>query len=75
VTFLGADFNNSSQAKLLGADASNSIGVQKHLLLEAGKALGKKRANNARYGNDISFTDDEKTTFGGLLAAPKAQED
>jgi hypothetical protein len=75
VTFLGADFNNSSQAKLLGADASNSIGVQKHLLLEAGKALGKKRANNARYGNDISFTDDEKTTFGGLLAGPSAKED
>jgi hypothetical protein len=68
VTFLGADFNNSDQAKLLGANESNSIGVQKHLLEDAGKLLGKKRANNARYGNDISFTDSEKTTFGGLLA-------
>lgn len=67
VTFLGADFNNSRQAKLLGATESNSIGVQKHLLKEAGRLLGQKRANNARYGNDIDFTDDEKTTFGGLL--------
>jgi hypothetical protein len=75
VTFLGADFNNSNQAKLLGANESNSIGVQKHLLLEAGKLLGKKRANNARYGNDISFTDDEKTTFGGLLSGPSLKED
>jgi len=75
VTFLGADFNNSAQAKLLGANESNSIGVQRHKLLEAGKLLGKKRVNNARYGNDISFTDDEKTTFGGLLSGPSLKED
>jgi hypothetical protein len=68
VTFLGADFNNSRQAQLLGANASNSIGVQRSKLLEAGKLLGQKRANNARYGNDINFTDDEKTTFGGYLS-------
>jgi hypothetical protein len=67
VTFLGADFNNSKQAQLLGANESNSIGVQKHKLLEAGKLLGQKRANNARYGNDINFSDDEKTVFGGYL--------
>jgi len=67
VTFLGADFNNSRQAKLLGADASNSIGVQKQKLLEAGKALGEKRANNARYGSDINFTKDEQSNFGGYL--------
>src|SRR4029077_4148078 len=29
VVFLGADFNNSRQAQALGADAHNSIGVQK----------------------------------------------
>jgi hypothetical protein len=68
VTFLGADFNNSKQAQLLGATESNSIGVQRHKLEEAGKLLGQKRVNNARYGNDISFTDDEKTTFGGYLS-------
>lgn len=67
VTFLGADFNNSRQAQLLGADASNSIGVQKRLLIDAGKALGEKRVNNARYGKDINFTDKEKTDFGGYL--------
>jgi len=67
VTFLGADFNNSRQAKLLGADATNSIGVQKRLLVDAGKALGEKRVNNARYGHDINFTEKEKSDFGGYL--------
>jgi hypothetical protein len=67
VTFLGADFNNSRQAALLGADASNSIGVQKALMSEAGKALGEKRVLNARYGHDINFTADEKKDFGGYL--------
>jgi hypothetical protein len=68
VTFLGADFNNSKQAALLGADATNSIGVQRTKLLEAGKALGEKRANNARYGTDINFTKDEQANFGGYLS-------
>jgi hypothetical protein len=68
VTFLGADFNNSNQAQLLGANASNSIGVQRHKLEEAGKLLGKKRANNARYGQDINFSAEEKTIFGGYLS-------
>jgi len=67
VTFLGADFNNSKQAKLLGADWSNSIGVQKDKLIEAGTALGKKRVDNARYGKDINFSDKEKSDFGGFL--------
>src|SRR5882757_5114619 len=60
VTFLGADFNNSRQAKLLGANPSNSIGVQKMLMHEAGKLLGDKRVRNVMFGEDISFTDDEK---------------
>jgi len=67
VTFLGADFNNSKQAKLLGADWSNSIGVQKDKLIEAGTALGRKRVDNARYGKDINFSDKEKSDFGGFL--------
>lgn len=67
VTFLGADFNNSKQAKLLGASEANSIGVRKELLLEAGKVLGQKRANNARSGDDITFSEDEKENFGGFL--------
>lgn len=67
VTFLGADFNNTAQAKLLGANDSNSIGVRKMKLLEAGKALGEKRARHALTGSDISFTNQEKETFGGFL--------
>jgi hypothetical protein len=73
VTFLGADFNNSRQAALLGADATNSIGVQKALMHEAGELLGTKRASNARFGTDINFTDEEKTDFGGYLSAPEGK--
>jgi hypothetical protein len=73
VTFLGADFNNSNQAKLLGANDSNSIGVRSMKMLEAGKALGEKRARNALFGEDINFTADEKENFGGYLAAPEAK--
>lgn len=68
VTFLGADFNNSKQAALLGANPSNSIGVQKMLMHEAGKLLGGKRVRNVMFGEDISFTDEEKKDFGGYLA-------
>jgi len=68
VTFLGADFNNSRQAKLLGANESNSLGVQAQKLLEAGKTLGEKRVRHSQAGTDISFTDEEKKDFGGYLA-------
>ena len=67
VTFIGADFNNSRQAKLLGADESNSLGVQKVKLLEAGKALGVKRVRHAQTGDDINFSEDERKNFGGYL--------
>jgi hypothetical protein len=67
VTFMGCDFNNSSQARLLGADDTNSIGVQKALLSDATKSFAKKRAHNALYGTDINFTADEKIQFGGYL--------
>lgn len=67
VTFLGADFNNSRQAKLLGSNESNSIGVRSMKMLEAGKALGEKRARNVLFGEDINFTEDERKDFGGFL--------
>lgn len=67
VTFIGADFNNFKQARLLGADESNSVGVQKAKLLEAGKALGEKRARHAATGEDINFSEDERKNFGGYL--------
>lgn len=67
VTFLGADFNNSRQAKLLGANDSNSIGVQQKLLKKAGEELGRKRARHAISGTEITFSADEKKDFGGYL--------
>lgn len=70
VVFLGADFNNSRQAKALGADESNTIGVRKMLMKDAGKSLGEKRARHARAGTDITFTEDERKTFGGYLTGP-----
>ena len=67
VTFIGCDFNNSKQARLLGADESNTVGVAKAKLLEAGAALGKKRAAHAKFGDDIEFNSDERKNFGGYL--------
>jgi hypothetical protein len=67
VTFIGADFNNSTQAKLLGATESNSLGVQRQKLLEAGRSAGQKAARHALFGEDIKFTEDERKNFGGYL--------
>lgn len=67
VTFIGCDFDNDRQARALGANASNSIGVRKELLTSAAQEYAKKRAHSARTGEDISFTDDEKQKFGGYL--------
>lgn len=69
VTFFGCDFNNTRQAKLLGANESNTIGVQRALLEEGAKLLANKSIRNERFGDDISFTDDERTEFGGYLTA------
>lgn len=74
VTFFGCDFNNSAQAKLLGADDSNSVGVQKALLSDAAKNLGDKAVRHAVTGTDIRFTDDEKSQFGGYLTGPSNGE-
>lgn len=73
VTFLGADFENSAQARALGAQAECSIGVRKQKLLDAGKALGAKRANHALFGTDINFTEEEKENFGGYLTHGNGQ--
>jgi hypothetical protein len=67
ITFIGADFNNFKQAALLGATESNSLGVQKAKLLEAGKILGEKRVRHATTGEDINFSEDEQKNFGGYL--------
>lgn len=70
LTFIGCDFNNSAQARALGISDSNSIGVQKALLSDATRNLAQKRTRHYHTGQDISFTDDEKTQFGGLLGGP-----
>lgn len=67
VTFIGCDFDNDRQARALGANASNSIGVRKELLTDAAKRYAEKRAHSVRTGDDISFTADEKQKFGGYL--------
>ena len=67
VTFLGCDFNNDRQAKLLGSTPQNTIAVRKEMLKIAGKTLGDKRVSNVIHGTDINFTDDEKEDFGGYL--------
>lgn len=72
VTFIGCDFNNSSQARELGLDASNAIGVQRGRLKEAGKLLATKRIGYARFGTDMNFSEDEQQQFGGYLAAPES---
>ena len=64
VTFLGCDFNNSRQAKLLGADESNSLGVQAARMIEAGKVLGK--LSPKRLVRGLSTSPPEKS-FGGYL--------
>lgn len=71
VTFIGFDFNNSRLAKVLGADDTNTLGVQKKLLGEAGKLFGNKRAGYSS-GNDINFTKDEQSNFGGYLTGPQS---
>ena len=67
VVFLGANFANSAQAKALGADESNAIGVRRELLAEAGSLLGRKRAAFANGADDINFSADERAHFGGYL--------
>lgn len=73
VVFMGCDFNNSTQAKALGADESNALGVRRELLAEAGKLLGLKRAAYGNGAEGIGFTSDERTTFGGYLSAPEGK--
>lgn len=67
VIFFGCDFDNQRQARALGCTPSNSIGVRKEKLKEATKLLAAKRVQNSRSGQDINFSDDEKTKFGGYL--------
>lgn len=68
VIFIGCDFNNSSQAKALGANDDKAIGVQKELLVDAARELAKKRTNYGLSGTEIHFSEAEQRQFGGLLS-------
>lgn len=70
ITFIGAEFNNSRQARELGANEFTSIGVQQRRLTDATTALAAKRARYGLYGEAMHYTEDEKQTFGGYLNAP-----
>ncbi len=67
VTFLGADFENSHQAKLLGADAENSVGVSIKRLVDATSLLAEKRAKYGLYGTDMNMSKQDKDEIGGML--------
>lgn len=69
VTFVGCDFNNDGLANSLGATESATIGVQRKLLSEATKELARKRARYAQSGAPMHWSEDERTQFGGYLAA------
>jgi len=70
VTFIGAEFNNWSQASKLGATPQSSIGVQQKKLADAAAALAKKRAQYGMFGTPMHYSDDEKQQFGGYLNPP-----
>jgi hypothetical protein len=75
ITFIGADFSNSRQARALGANESSAIGVEKRRLTDATSALAKKRARYGLYGEAMHYSDDEKQQFGGYLNKPDENDD
>lgn len=71
VTFMGCDFDNTAQARLLGASDANSVGTSARRLADATKELSKKRAHYAHFGTPMNFSEDERNKFGGYLNAPE----
>jgi hypothetical protein len=67
VTFVGVDFNNATQAHLLGATDDNLIGLDRKRLSDASSKLATKRHYYDRYGSPMGFTNDEKKELGGYL--------
>lgn len=69
VTFLGFDFNNNEQARMLGATESNTIAVARAKITDATKSYAAKRAKHAKFGDPINFSEDERKNFGGYLTS------
>jgi hypothetical protein len=70
VTFIGANFDNSEQSRMLGANEKTSLGVSQKRLADATTALAKKRARYGLYGEPMHYTDEEQSKFGGFLNGP-----
>jgi hypothetical protein len=70
VTFIGAEYDNSKQARELGASPSSYIGVATKMLAPAIDALAKKRARYAVDGTPMHYTEEERQKFGGYLGGP-----
>jgi hypothetical protein len=67
ITFLGCDFENSIQAKALGASPQDFIGLTKERLAEAKALLAQKRHYYDKYGKPMGFDETEKKNLGGFL--------
>lgn len=70
ITFIGANFDNSQSAALLGGDKNSAIGVNIERLADATAALAKKRGRYSLYGTPMHWSDDEQQNFGGYLGGP-----
>jgi hypothetical protein len=71
VIFMGCDWDNSRQARLLGAGEGNSVGTSAKRLTDAARELATKRAHHAHHGKPMEFTKDEQAKFGGYLTSGK----
>lgn len=67
ITFIGANFDNSEQGRMLGANEHTAIGVERKQLANAASALAKKRAAYGLYGTPMHYSDSERQQFGGYL--------
>jgi hypothetical protein len=68
VTFIGADFNNSSLAKRLGGGGATAIGAPTKRLTDITSELAKKRGYHAKFGTPMHFSEEERKQFGGYLS-------
>lgn len=67
IIFIGAGFENSRQAKMLGANPDNYIGIKAKELTHVTSELAKKRGHYDKFGAPMGFSDEEKKKFGGYL--------
>lgn len=71
IKFIGANFDNSKQAAVLGGDKTEAIGVSSARLIDAAKALAKKRNLHAQYGTPMAWSEQDHEQFGGYLGHSK----